>query len=142
MRKWTLRQNEWYRDNKNLLPSQILDLGRFCIFRDSNKPCRTVERVSVVHLYTNRCESAVADRAQPATETKNSEVEDARCNHRIPGSSFEYTLNQADAAQRKGEQNYDEKNDDNYSSIHGSNNDDGGNGNGRRVQSRYYSVCG
>lgn len=43
MRKWTLRQNEWYRDNKKLLPSQILDLGRF--FRENNELWQSVLRL-------------------------------------------------------------------------------------------------
>jgi hypothetical protein len=29
MTEWTIRQIEWYRDNKNLLPSQALALGGF-----------------------------------------------------------------------------------------------------------------
>lgn len=57
MRKWTLRQFEWYRDNKicSLLPSQTMCLGRFFCAIGPEKGCRAATRNG--HLFSMTAES-------------------------------------------------------------------------------------
>ena len=107
-RKWTLRQSEWYRDNKNLLPSQMKIWGGF--LRESTEPCKTARQTRESCLHDESVWRSGFIGREPASEMERSKIErTARCVSsaaRIPHSPvtpLHHNIRRY-AAFRKGEQ--------------------------------------
>ena len=61
MTEWTIRQIEWYRDNKNLLPSQALAWGGFLHKHPHDEIIKRLKNKNIKIYRTDESGSIVAE---------------------------------------------------------------------------------